>query len=216
MLVDVGTHTTIRRRPLDGLLSQHNAIEAVKSEFDFATPIDRSRWYVCPTLTPLYYAPIYQQLEERHQLRYNQFTALCFSELIGFFETTFAASVLAALAKNRRHEIDRELVDCLEGFIAEERHHTEWWRRLNRLSEPALYASVDQAIIRLPASSRFVLRQVTRHPHAFPLVYWVMLALEERSLEISRRCTRMPTEQIEPLSGHLSSTPCPRGATRAN
>jgi hypothetical protein len=29
------------------------------------------------------------------------------------------------------------------------------------------------------------------------MVFWVMLALEERSLEISRRCLRMPVEQIE-------------------
>jgi hypothetical protein len=30
------------------------------------------------------------------------------------------------------------------------------------------------------------------------MVFWVMLALEERSLEISRRCMRLPAERIEP------------------
>jgi hypothetical protein len=194
----VGIRAKIRRRPLDGLLARHETHEAVADEFDFSTPIDRSRWFVCPTLTPLYYAPLYDQLEERHQRRYNQLTALSFSELIGFFETTFAASVLAAMAKSKRHGVDRALADCLEGFIAEERQHTEWWRRLNRLSEPELYAHSDQAIIRLPAAARFLLRQLTNHPFSFPFVYWIMLALEERSLEISRRCMRVPAEQIEP------------------
>jgi hypothetical protein len=198
MLVDAGTREKIRRRPLDGLLSRRESNDAGVAEFDFATPIDRSRLYVCPTLTPLYYAPIYRQLSEHHQRRYNQLTALSFSELIGFFETTFAASVLAALAKSRRQDVNHELVDCLEGFIAEERHHTEWWRRLNRLSEPGLYVNSDQAIIRLPALAKFLMRQLTSHPQAFPMVFWVMLALEERSLEISRRCMRLPAEQIEP------------------
>jgi hypothetical protein len=166
--------------------------------FDFSTPIDRSRWFVCPTLTPLYYAPIYHELQEQHQRRYNQLTALCFSELISFFETTFAASVLAALAASKRNAIDPELAACLKQFVDEEREHTQWWHQLNQLSEPALYATRQRAIIRLPAVFRFVLNQITRRPACFPMVFWVMLALEERSLEISRRCLRMRVDQIEP------------------
>ncbi len=198
MMVEARIRTEIRRRPLDGLLPRGSGSEEKSLDFDFSTPIDRSRWFVCPTLTPLFYAPVYRELDECHRRRYNQLTALSFSELIGFFETTFAASVLAALAKSRRQQIDRDLADCLEGFVAEERHHTEWWRRLNRLSELELYASSDQALIRLPSAARFLLRQLTNRPHMFPLVFWVMLALEERSLEISRRCMRLPVEQIEP------------------
>jgi hypothetical protein len=105
---------------------------------------------------------------------------------------------LAALAKSRRHDLDRPLAACLEAFIAEERRHTEWWRRLNRLSDPALYTKSDQAIIRLPAAAKFVLRRLAIRPRAFPLVFWVMLALEERSLEISRRCMSLPDDEIEP------------------
>jgi hypothetical protein len=168
------------------------------ADFDFSTPIDRSRWFVCPTLTPLYYAPVYRELDERHQRRYNQLTALCFSELISFFETTFASSVLAALAHGQCRQVDRPLAECLERFIDEERDHVLWWRQLNLLSEPALYAKQERVIIRLPAALRILLGQIARRPDWFPMVFWVMLALEERSLEISRRCMRMPAAQIEP------------------
>jgi P-aminobenzoate N-oxygenase AurF len=198
MPVDAPHRGTIHRRSLDGLAARRDSQKTGAAEFDFATPIDRTRWFVCPTLTPLYYAPIYNRLESLHQRRYNQITALSFSELIGFFETTFAASVLVALAAARRGALDRELSECLDGFIAEERQHTEWWRQLNRLSEPDLYAQSDRTIIRLPAAAKWLLRQLTKHPHQFPFVFWVMLALEERSLEISRRCMRMPAEEIEP------------------
>ena len=39
---------------------------------------------------------------------------------------------------------------------------------------------------------------LTGRPRWFPAVFWVMLALEERSLEISHRCLRMPPGMIEP------------------
>jgi hypothetical protein len=198
MATQLAIREKLRRRPLEKLLPRCADTDSITEVFDFSTPIDLSRWFVCPTLTPLYYAPIYSELEARHRLRYNQLTALSFSELIGFFETTFAASVLAAISRSRRRAVDRPLVDCLNAFVAEERQHTDWWRRLNRLSLPDLYAETDRAIIQISMPARSLLRQLTNHPVAFPFVYWVMLALEERSLEISRRCLRMPIDQIEP------------------
>jgi hypothetical protein len=198
MATQSATCEKIRHRPLERLLSRNAVADSEQGKFDFTTPIDLSRWFVCPTLTPLYYAPIYAALEERHQLRYNQLTALSFSELIVLFETTFAASVLAAISRSRRQAIDRPLVDCLEAFIAEEREHTDWWHCLNRLSAPKLYAETDRAIIRVSTFAQDLLGRLTNHPFAFPFVYWVMLALEERSLDISRRCLRMPVDRIEP------------------
>jgi P-aminobenzoate N-oxygenase AurF len=197
-MVDAAAQTLPHRRPFNRILRASQVNQDNLSAFDFSTPIDRSRWFVCPTLTPLYYAPVYCELLESHQRRYNQLTALCFSELISFFETTFAASVLAALAAGKRNGIDPELAACLGQFIEEEREHTRWWQQLNQLSEPALYSTRQRAIIRLSAPIRFLLNQITRRPGCFPLVFWVMLALEERSLEISRRCLRMPNHQIEP------------------
>lgn len=198
MAIDSATQDKIRRRPLERLVPHATAADTSTEHFDFTTPIDLSRWFVCPTLTPLYYAPIYSQFEERHQRRYNQLTALSFSELIGYFETTFAASVLAAITKSRIRAADQPLVNCLETFVAEEERHSDWWLRLNRLSAPELYAETNRAIIRISFIARHLLRQLTSHSFAFPFVYWVMLALEERSLDISRRCMRMPTSQIEP------------------
>src|SRR4051812_14361459 len=194
-LADV--QSTIRRRPLERLAGRLHEHDESKHKFDFVTPIDRSRWYVCPTLTPLYYAPVYDELTESQQRRYNQLTALCFSELIAFFETTFIPSVLAALATSRSAARD-ELVQCLQHFVAEEQEHTRWWRQLNRLSEPGLYDKAENAIVRLPAFAQLLLRQMTKRPDWFPFVFWVMLALEERSLEISRRCIQLPTDEIEP------------------
>ena len=84
--------------PLDTILRRSINSRSNWDGLEFPATIDPARWFVCPTLTPLYYAPVYRDLDQRHQRRYNQLTALCFNELIAFFEESFAASVLAAIA----------------------------------------------------------------------------------------------------------------------
>ena len=66
-------------------------------EIDWETPIDRSRWFFCETLTPLYYTAVYRELPAECRLRYNQLTGMLTSELIALLESEFLASSLAAL-----------------------------------------------------------------------------------------------------------------------
>lgn len=165
----------------------------------FAAAVDRSRLFLCPTLTPMYYAPIYHELSDAQRLRYNQLTGLSFNELVAFFEESFAASVLAAVSDQQsRDDGDPRLTACLDGFIRDERRHTAYWRRLNRLTAPEWYATSERVVVRLSPIARFGLQFLTRRPRRCPAVFWIMLALEERSLEISRRCLAVDDDQIEP------------------
>ena len=197
-MTDTLTMTDPRRQPLDMLLRRSDRTDKAVTSFDFSTPIDGSRWFVCPTLTPLYYTRIYADLSEDEQRRYNQLTALCFNELIAFFEGTFAASVLAALADARHRRLSEELAGCLAEFLADEQQHILWWRQLNRLSAPELYAESDRSLVRLPALAKKMLAAMTSRPDRFPVVFWIMLALEERSLAMSRSCLKMDRGRIEP------------------
>ena len=38
---------------------------------DWSIPIDRSRFFICPNLTPLYHSKIYGELDQAQQNRYN-------------------------------------------------------------------------------------------------------------------------------------------------
>ena len=185
------------RMPLDAILRRSRLAEARPLIWPNG-PVDRSRWFLCETLTPLYFAPIYLELSDEDRRRYNQLTGLCFNELIAFFEESFAASVLAAVADARRNA-DRGFAECLDGFLREEQRHIGYWRELNRLSEPDWYSDGrHNAVLRISAAARRFLRLMTTRPVQFPVVFWVMLALEERSIDVSRRCLRVSPTTIAP------------------
>lgn len=166
---------------------------------DWRTPIDRSRWFFCETLTPLYYTRVYRDLGPEHRLRYNQLTAMMASEIIAFMETEFLGAALTAVQSG---DGDRRMAPDLHAAVArfrdDERRHADIWQNLNRLSEPAWYRSATRRLINIPRGALMAARLVSRHPVALPVVFWIQLVQEERSLEISRRCMRVSPEVMEP------------------
>jgi hypothetical protein len=165
---------------------------------DWRTPIDRSRWFFCETLTPLYYTGVYRDLGVDHRLRYNQLTAMMANEIIAFMETEFLGAALTAVESLGDRRQPSDLHAAVLRFRDDERRHADIWQKLNRLSEPAWYGSADRRLINVPSGARVAARLIAQHPVAFPVVFWIQLVQEERSLEISRRCMRVSPEVMEP------------------
>ena len=165
---------------------------------DWRTPIDRSRWFFCETLTPLYYTSVYRDLGTEHRIRYNQLTAMMANEIIGFMETEFLDAALSAVESRGDRRQPADLHAAVRRFRDDERRHADIWQNLNRLSEPAWYGSANRRLINISPIAAIAARLIARHPVAFPVVFWIQLAQEERSLEISRRCMRVPAQAIEP------------------
>ena len=190
------------RLPIERLcrLSADHSALAAAHPVQLDTPVDAGRLFVCPTLTPLYYTKSYGQLGRAQALRYNQLMGMLHNEVIAFFETRFAGNVLGALTRvlAKGDRACAELAECLASFVREEANHTALFRRLNRLSAPAWYAGRDEYILDVPRPLSRMLDFVTRRPLRFPMVLWVMLIMEERSLEISRRYAHMDKERVEP------------------
>jgi hypothetical protein len=162
---------------------------------DWNTPIDRSRWFVCETQTPLFYTSVYDELSADQKRRYNQLTGMLSNELIGLLETELLTAALAAIASG---PAGSELVAAVRRFEEDERRHAEMWRRLNVLSEPAWYAAGERHLARVPAPALAVARRLARRPAAFPVVLWIQLAQEERSIDMSRRSLTLPPDRLEP------------------
>jgi len=159
--------------------------------------IDRSRWFFCETLTPLYYTRVYRELSDDERRRYNQLTGMLSNELILRLETGFLDRTLAALAR-RRDRLDDDLITRLRSFREDEREHARTWRELNRQSGPEWYARGDGHFVRTPLAVDLIASTIARYPLTLPVVFWIQLAQEERAIAISARCLRVPADRMEP------------------
>ena len=183
-----------RVRPLERLHGFRPA--APVDAIDWETPIDRSRLFFCDTLTPLYYTKSYALLAPEHRLRYNQLTGILSNELILHLETRFVDRALAAVARDPG--VNEDLLDTVRQFRDDEVRHAESWRRLNRLSEPGWYRTDRSHLVRVPPVLDRLANVMVRYPAACPVIFWMQLSQEEHSIEISRRCLRLPAGALEP------------------
>jgi hypothetical protein len=182
--------------PLDRLAGQKDstAYEAL----DWTLPIDRTRWFVCETQTPLYYTRSYEELSTDQRRRYNQLTGMLSNELIGLLETELLTAALGAIERRTAGPVDLELVAAVRRFRDDEYRHAEMWRHLNRLSEPRWYATRDRHLARVPSPAIALARALALRPGVFPVVLWIQLAQEERSIDLSRRSLALPADRLEP------------------
>jgi para-aminobenzoate N-oxygenase AurF len=179
--------------PLDRLAAQKDG--SAYESIDWITPIDRSRWFVCETQTPLFYTQVYGELSEDQRRRYNQLTGMLSNELVGLLETEFLTAALRAIESGSR---EGELAASVRRFREDELRHAEMWRRLNRLSEPGWYATSERHLARVPGPAIAFSRLLARRPARFPVVLWIQLAQEERSIDMSRRSLALPPGRLEP------------------
>lgn len=164
--------------------------EAPWSDPKLSTPVDTTKPFLGWELCPLRHDPIWHTLTATQQLRYNQLAGLMHNELIVFFETGIAATMLPRLSTDASLPADFRAV--LLEFLEDEREHTQHFRRLSRASMPGWYDESDTHILRLPAMVTRSLHFMTQRPGMFPMLFWVMLLMEERSLLISRRVMDEP------------------------
>jgi hypothetical protein len=162
--------------------------------FDPGVPIDFSKPFICPSLTALYYTPVWGELSPDDQLRYTQLSALSFNELTAWFEEGFSSTLLA-LARSDR--VPQELRSLLPDFIDDERRHQNIWWTLNRCADPQRYSRKVAAITRIAPVGRTLMRWLASRPLEYPVSVWLMLILEEHGNEIARRCAMRRPNEIE-------------------
>lgn len=136
--------------------------------------------FIADSLTPLYYCPIWQELSDEQRLAYNRISGTYWNELIAWFELELAATTLSALTHRYG---DSAMALRVAAFLREEELHAEVFHRLNELSDPARYNGNRMSIVRVPRALRPLLRGAVACGLA-PALLWVMLLLEERSIEV--------------------------------
>ena len=185
------------RLPLDRINRHADEHGVAVARLRFDRPVDRTKLFTSPVLAPLAHSPIFTELTAAQQRRYNQLVGLMQNELICFFEQEVGARVLPAVLSSSSR-VSPELCASLRRFLDEEKQHTQMFRRLNRLAEPDWYRNTDYYILELRTPFLVLLRQITSRPVLLPMVFWMMLLMEERSLLMSKRYATADPESIEP------------------
>ncbi len=141
--------------------------------------------FIAEEFTPLFHAREYRALPEVARRRYNQLHALYYNEQVAFFEQEMLSPVLLAL---QRGHLPSRLAESVRVFFEEEQRHTAMFCALNRQCAPEFYASSDYYFVRASAPLRAVLGAMARGTRVFPLLVWLALLQEERSLFYSKGC----------------------------
>ena len=144
------------------------------------TRVESDRRFIAEEFTPLFYTPAYAMLPDAVRLRYNQLHALCFNEQVAFFEQEMLGPALVAL---QRCDLPAELAAGLKA--------------LNRRFAPEFYATNPYYFIRVARPWRMLVGAMARRPRTFPLLSWLALLQEERSLHFSKGCLEQKFD-IEP------------------
>lgn len=147
--------------------------------------MESTRRFIAEEFTPLFHTSAYRLLPPAVSLRYNQLHALYFNEQVAFFEQEMLGPALNAL---QYCDLPAELAAGLKIFFGEEELHTAMFRALNRRFAPEFYATNPYYFIRVARPWRMLVGAMARRPRTFPLLIWLALLQEERSLHFSKGC----------------------------
>lgn len=138
-----------------------------------------NRLFIPEEITPLFHTAAYAVLPDAARRRYNLLHALYFNEQIAFFEQEMLSPALRALA---RMALPESLAAGVREFYEEEQRHTAQFRALNRRYAPELYERSHYCFIQVAFAGRVAMHLVSGRPRVFPLLLWLALMQEERSL----------------------------------
>ena len=162
--------------------------------------IDTTRLFIAEEFTPLFHTSAYAALPHAARIRYNHLHAFYFNEQIAFFEQEMLSPALRALARTK---LPQRLAQGIREFHDDEQRHTAVFRALNRQAAPEFYAHRDYFFVGIGRGWRAVVRAISGCPRLFPLLVWLALMQEERSLFYSKGCLEQ-TDRLEPrfLAAH--------------
>lgn len=153
--------------------------------------------FVPEAFTQLYHTPLYAELNDAQQLRYNQLYGLRSNELFMLFEEGFTRRVIWRL-KYLCAGVDPLLGECLSLMLEEEANHHRMFLDFNRRVLPDAYHDGRGHFARPNWVESGLLRLLTSRPVRWPFMLWLILLLEEFSTAFSRLL--MAREQTDNLS----------------
>lgn len=167
---------------------------------DWERPVDRTKFWSPPGISPLSHLPSFERLEERHKIRYNQLFAVGVCEQFVWFEQHLAVPVLRLLI-DTSPQMPPLLRDALEIFIEEEHKHSEMFWRMCEKAEPSFYPERQFYLFNTTKLQDMALGLMLKYPKAFLLWIWAVIFFEERTVDYCRqywKAKRKTPDLIDP------------------
>jgi hypothetical protein len=170
---------------------------------DWTKGIDFTKRFFPEHLTPLTHTAVYHELTPAEQLDYNQLYGCATNEQFVFLEERFLVQFVGGLRKKTKLDLPQDLLAALDTFVEEEVKHTEMFRKLARMTDPARYATSDYYFLRLGRAEGALLDFMSRRPDFFVFWVWLAVAFEEKTIDYYRHFQRHakehPDRPLDPL-----------------
>ncbi|MCP5155254.1 MAG: diiron oxygenase [Ectothiorhodospiraceae bacterium] len=147
--------------------------------------------FVPDRFTQLHHTTAWSTLEPAVRRRYNRLYGVRCNEQFMLFESGFTARVVGRIAEHARRRGERELVVRLEGLLADEIRHHRAFDAFNRARMPEVCAA-GPVFTALPPRERAALDVAARTPALWPVLLWLVLALEEFSIAFAAMVCAAP------------------------
>lgn len=168
-------------------------VAARPTETSHSHSIDWTRPFAPERMTPLAYTPLFGTLSGEERLRYNQHFALYVNEKIAYLEEELSHFMLAVAKLPRAAHLRPELLS----LVQDEQRHATGFKALNRRAAPQLYGARDRLFVQPGKAVERLTRGLAQLPTVFPLLLWIILLQEERSVYYSQLFTE-EREFLEP------------------
>src|SRR5690242_4604653 len=150
-----------------------------------------SKWSIPESITHLYYSPVYETLSGHERRVYNKLHACFCCEMLVFFEEELPPCYSLA-ATNAG--VSERVCSGVQAMVASESRHAAMFRELARDLDPALYEPFRYHFLRMPDGLVPLLKFPFRFPKLFPLVFWIVLLQEERTVYYSNEVIQRADE----------------------
>lgn len=148
--------------------------------------VDISRPFIPEKYTQLYHSGIYEELNNKQKIRYNQLYGARTNEQFILFESGFTNQVIKNMLKVKSLNNKQSLLNCLNILLDDEKKHSYMFKTLNEHCAPEIYTNTQYCFLKLSLIERTLLSVICRYPQYLISLLWLVLLMEEHAVQFSK------------------------------
>lgn len=157
--------------------------------------VDFSRPFIPEKYTQLYHSDIYEELNNKQKIRYNQLYGARTNEQFILFESGFTNQVIENMLKVKSLNNKQSLLNCLNILLDDEKKHSYMFKTLNEHCVPEIYHNTQYYFLQMSWIERTLLSVICRYPQHIISLLWLVLLMEEHAVQFSKDFVKNPKSE---------------------